>query len=155
MRSIRNTNITMITFGLVPGSAVGAMAQSALVTGEFTEAGAEFSDERLTGDVEVTSDNVILPSDGAGFTDGMIATEDIRLTNDGGSWSGQGIFASFAPTGVPEGYAASELPEQYQWVESGDHLVLIGEDGYEGLMAYLTSGPTGMWGIILEAEPME
>jgi hypothetical protein len=154
VRSIRITIISMITVGLVAGSAVGAMAQSALVTGEFTEAGAEFSDERLTGDVEVTSSNVILPSDGDGFTDGMIATEDIRLTNDEGSWSGQSIFASFAPTGVPEGYA-SELPEQYQWVESGDHLVLIGEDGYEGLMAYLTSGPTGTWGIILEAEPME
>ena len=155
MRSIRITIISMITVGLLAGSAVGVAAQNALVTGEFTDAGAEFSDPRLTGAVEVTSNNAILPSNGAGFTDGMIATEDIRLTNDEGSWSGQGIFAGFAPTGVPAGYAASELPEQYQWVESGDHLVLIGEDGYEGLMAYLTSGPTGMWGIILEAEPME
>ena len=170
MRAIKTTTISILAVGLLAGSTVGVAAESAVVTGsmasgddcEMTPEGAEFctggraeySDPRLTGDLEQTLTEVFAEG-GKGFDMAFIATEDFRLTNDGGSWTGQCPYADFFPSEVPEGYEVAELPEEYQHVESGPHCFLTGEDGYEGLSAYLTSGPTGSWGVILEAEPME
>jgi hypothetical protein len=83
---------------------------------------------------------------GEGFVDGSIVTEDIRLTNDGGSWSGQVLGAFFVSDD-------DSLPEPDRIVDE-QHYVLTGEGGYEGLTAYLGyGGPVGVRGIILDSSP--
>ena len=171
MRAIKTTATSILALGLLAGSAVGVAAQSAVVTGsvaggddcEMTPEGAEFcsggrfefDDPRLTGDYESTQTLADAFEGGEGFEMGFIATEEFRVTNDEGAWSGQYHYADFFPSEVPEGYRADTLPEEYQHVESGNNSVLFGEGAYEGLTAYLTDGPVGTWGIIVDPQSME
>ena len=158
MRAIKTITISILTVGLLAGSAVGVAAQNAVVTEtggvgaddcETTPEGAEFctggrwefDDPRLTGDEEKTSTMVI----GVGEVDGaIIATEDVRITNDDGAWSGQCVFGAFF------------LDDEE--VSGGNNCVMTGEGAYAGLTAYLNGPPDGSrgyLGFILEAEPME
>ena len=161
MRAIKTITISILALGLLAGSAVGVAAQDAVVTEtaggvgsddcETTPEGAEFctggrwefDDPRLTGDEELTRTEVF--DFGGGEVDGaIIATEDVRITNDDGAWSGQCVFGSF--------FLDDEL------VSGGNNCVVTGEGAYEGLTAYLNSpadGSRGYLGFILEAEPME
>jgi hypothetical protein len=155
--------IAILTGGLLTGSAVGVAAQSAVVNGtidggscDFAGEGAvhvgycgqgrfEFDDPRLTGDLHGTA-ILVSAMGGEGFVDGSIVTEDIRLTNDGGSWSGQSLVAFF----VSDDDSLSE-PDR---IVDEQHYVLTGEGGYEGLTAYLGyGGPVGVRGIILDSSP--
>ena len=156
MRSIRITIISMITVGLLAGSAVGVAAQSAVVTGsissgdecQVTPEGAEsctggrfeFDDPRLTGDYDKTQTFVMAPDLGGA----VIATEDFRVTNDEGAWSGRYVFGSF--------FQDDEL------VSGGNNWLLTGEGAYDGLTAWVyepaVEGGTTQ-GIIIQAEPME
>ena len=75
---------------------------------------------------------------------GEIITEEFRITNDGGAWSGQAIQGVY-------------FPDDGEQVVSGDNRVLTGEGAYEGLTAWLytpfNSGPTQ--GMIIDPESME
>ena len=142
MRTCKTTTISILALGLLAGSAVGVAAQGALVTGSITEPdmcepapdGAdtcsggrfEFDDPRLTGDYETTT--TLTFGSGAEFIDGFIETGDLRVTNDGGAWSGRLLWA----------FATAEEP-----VFAGSHWVLTGEGGYDGLTAYVGDGLDG------------
>ena len=148
--------IAILAVGLLAGSAVGVAAQNALVTGSITPAdeceeapeGAdlcsggrfEFDDPRLTGDLETTT-TVTIGSD-VEFEVGYIETGDLRVTNDGGDWSGRFLWA----------FVLSDEP-----IFAGSHWVLTGEGGYQGLTAYVGDDLEGeaVRGIILESEPIE
>ena len=142
MRIIRTTTISILAVGLLAGSAVGATAQddpraeATEVTGRVTfgqpiampdpvetpdgilvrEGVAapqtwDTSDPRLTGEGTYTVNVAAVPDCCA------IQAEAYELSNDGGSWVGDG--RSISP-------------------ESGRHgfVALSGRDGYEGLTAY-------------------
>ncbi len=178
MRAVRTTIISILAIGLLAGSAVGVAAQSAIVTGsissgddcETTPEGAEsctggrfeFDDPRLTGDYDYTH-TVVFGPEGA-----FIATEDFRLTNDEGAWSGHYVMGSFflegdesdaPPEGEIDPVAHSVGPVGGdELVSGGNNWVLTGEGADEGLTAWVYSPPIDgarTQGIILEAEPME
>ena len=181
MRDIRTATISILAIGLLAGSAVGVAAQSAIVTGsissgddcETTPAGAEsctggrfeFDDPRLTGDYEHT--HTVVFGGGEGLEGAFIATEDFRLTNDEGAWSGQYVMGSFflegdesdaPPEGEIDPVAQSVGPVGGdELVSGGNNWVLTGEGAYEGLTAWVYTSPFGgkTQGLILEAEPME
>ena len=155
VRAIKTTTISILALGLLAGSAVGVAAQSAVVTGsiasgddcEMTPEGAEFctggrfefDDPRLTGDYEKTQTFVMAPDIDGAFR----ATEDFRVTNDEGAWSGRFVIGSF--------FQDDEL------VSGRNNWLLTGEGAYEGLTAWVYTSPYGgkTRGLILEAEPME
>ena len=87
----------------------------------------ESSDERLTGDVIGVSSQVVDPSASEyGGLPSIIMSIAIELTNDGGSWLGEG-----------RGFGSSDLDlvkEMY---------TLVGQGGYEGLTAYVIAETTG------------
>ena len=153
MRAIRTTTISILALGLLAGSAVGVAAQSTVVTGYIDggcSAGSvdgqevctgEFvmDDQRLVGDYELVATQVG-QEDGEGFSFARIRTEVGSLTNDEGAWSVQALLMG--------------LESDDEFVNEV-HIVLTGEDAYEGLTAYLGLGPEGMQGVILEDEPME
>jgi hypothetical protein len=105
----------------------------------------ESSDERMAGDVTGVNHWVIDP---AGFEPwswggqpNMLAREIVELTNDGGSWLGEGI-----------GFNSTELD-----MASTTH-IFVGRDGYEGLTAYVLVGegqPPTFSGIIFPGEMPE
>lgn len=80
----------------------------------------ESTDERLTGDLIGVNDYVIDPGGhrGGGFPN-MIMSLAIELTNDGGSWLGEGTAFGSKDLGI--------VREMY---------TLVGQGGYEGLTAY-------------------
>ena len=87
----------------------------------------EASDERMTGDVIGVVNQVIDP--GALETGGLpdiIMSEAIELTNDGGSWLGEG-----------SGFGSTDLD-----VVKGMY-TLVGQGGYEGLTAYVIAETVG------------
>ena len=175
MQVIKTTAISILTVGLLAGSAAGVAAQNALVTGggesiddcgdDFSTGATcrerwEFDDPRLSGESVSTLTSVIFAEGGKDLVFADLEVEEGRLTNDGGSWTYTSICSHFEPVAgwVPEGWPEeADLPEQYQGlIDSGcGHILLRGEGGYDGLMAYLTGGPRGTWGVILEAEPTE
>ena len=84
----------------------------------------ESSDPRLTGDV-ATVVNWVLDPDGFGATEtggqpNMLNVSSVELTNDEGSWLGEGISMSSTDLDV-----------------ATDSIVLVGRDGFEGLTAYV------------------
>ncbi len=147
MRAIRTTTISILALGLFAGSVVGVAAQdepnmeaaevtgSALMRGERREVGGDFvildmggaintgavagvwstSDPRLNGTVTRT---VTWHWDGG--SDTAIDSHTYELTNDGGSWLGEG-----------NGYLTDLRgdPRSVRWVAP------TGRDGYEGLSA--------------------
>lgn len=79
----------------------------------------ESSDGRLTGDVTGVTNNVV-PAPPTGGLPDIIMSLAIELTNDGGSWLGEG-----------RGFGSADLDfvkEMY---------TLAGQGGYEGLTAYV------------------
>ena len=87
----------------------------------------EASDERITGDVIGVVNQVVDPgtSETGGLPD-IIMSLAIELTNDGGSWLGEGT-----------GFGSTDLDfvkEMY---------TLVGQGGYEGLTAYVIAETTG------------
>ena len=168
MRAFKTATIFIVAIGLLAVSAVGVAAQNAVVSGTITSGedcvaapdgpdGAqyctggtfEFDDPRLTGDFDSTSTTTeAFGASGEGFVDAFIATEDLSLTNDDGSWSGRFLYAFIL-------LDDESLPEAERIVEAGGHWLLTGEGGYEGLTAYLDRGPEGVRGIILETEQAE
>ncbi len=149
MRPIRTTTISILALGLLAGSAIGALAQDeesassvTTVTGtsnwidnidEGTDSetpdgfGANAgsvntfrfffpSDPRLTGYATVTSNSVVTD---VGESFAVLSADTYELSNDGGSWLGEST-----------GFGSPEF-------ESGRTVILVGQDGYEGLTAYL------------------
>jgi hypothetical protein len=156
VRAIKTIIISILAIGLLAGSAVGVAAQSAAVTGGFgfgddcepqpvvtscTGGRFEFDDDRLTGDYEMT-ETIATGFPPGGF--GEIITEEFRVTNDEGAWSGQAIYGTY-------------FPDDGEQVVSGDNRVLTGEDAYEGLTAWLYTPFNGgtTQGIIIDSESME
>ena len=163
MRAVKTTTISILAVGLLAGSAVGAAAQeeaspeATQVTGHVTFGeriadpqpversdgilvGEGFvalqtwdtSDPRLTGDVTYTINTRGVPDCCS------IASEAYELTNDGGSWLGDG-----------RAYGTG--------TERNGFVVLSGRDGYEGLTAFvdLALGEGNAWdleGIIFPSE---
>ena len=150
MRAIKTTTISILALGLLAGSAVGVAAQDAEATAEvssFTGTGTEglevldegtfgvnadglneatgvvyvarfdSDDDRLTGDATITA-NWQFPDPSDGFY--QQAARTYELTNEGGSWLGQSHSLGSDDLGT--------------FVEMA---VLSGQDGYEGLTAYL------------------
>ena len=174
MRAIKTITISILALGLLAGSAVGVAAQNALVTGDtesiddcggdfssgaICNARWEFDDARLSGEATTTL-TMIHAGGGEDLAFAGFIVEEGRLSNDGGSWTLTYFCNVFEPVAgwVPDGWPGeAELPAQYQGnIESGcEHLLLRGEGGYEGLGAYLTDGPRGYWGFIVEPESME
>ena len=148
MRAIKTISISILAVGLLAGSAVGVAAQEAEATAEvssFTGTGTEgltvlsegtdgvtpeglndstdvayvarfdSDDDRLTGDATITA-NWQSP-DAPGY---LLAARTYELTNEGGSWLGQSHSLFADDLGV-----AVEMA------------VLTGQDGYEGLTAYV------------------
>ena len=149
MRAIKTTTISILAVGLLAGSAVGVAAQEAEATAEvssFTGTGTEglevlaegtfgvntdglndsvgvvyvarfdSDDDRLAGDATITA-NWQFPDD-PGYLLGTARTYE--LANEGGSWVGQSHSLVADDLGVA--------------VETA---VLTGQDGYEGLTAYV------------------
>jgi hypothetical protein len=82
------------------------------------------SDPRLSGDV-ATVVNWVLDPDGFGAMEtggqpNMLNTSITELTNDGGSWLGEGVSMSSTDLDV-----------------ATDNIILVGRDGYDGLTAYV------------------
>ena len=147
MRAVRNTTISILAVGLLVGSTVGATAQDEpnMEAAEVTGSALMRSERR-----DASGDFVILDMGGTintGAVDGVWSTSDPRLngtvtrtvtwhwnpvsdiaidshvyelTNDDGSWLGEG-----------NGYLTNlrEDPLSTRWV------ALTGRDGYEGLSA--------------------
>ena len=163
MRGIKTTTISILAVGLLAGSAVGVAAQdepsveATEVTGQVIQGeriavpqpverpdgilvGEGFvslqtwdtSDPRLNGDATYTVNTRSVP-DCCG-----IVSEAYELTNDGGSWLGDG-----------RGYGIG--------TDRNGFVVLTGRDGYEGLTAFvdLALGEGNAWdlkGIIFPSE---
>jgi hypothetical protein len=140
VRAITTTTISILAVGLLAGSAVGVAAQdeeAAADVTSFTGTGTpvdffdgeeggtvavvsyESSDPRLTGEVTITGSHLADP-DAAGFT--MLSAQAYELTNDGGSWLGEGTGVASTDLGIVR-----------------DTFILVGQEGYEGLTAYVIS----------------
>ena len=148
MRAIETTSISILAAGLLAGSAVGVVAQDEAATAEvssFTGTGTEglevlaegtfgvnpdglneatgvayvarfdSDDERLTGDATITASWQFPDSNTS-----LLAARTYELTNEGGSWVGQSHSLIADDLGV-----------------SVEMAVLEGQDGYEGLTAYV------------------
>ena len=156
VRAIKTTVISILAVSLLAGSAVGVAAQSAIVTGSIetaencvvtpeasescTGGRFEFDDPRLTGDYETT---ITIVSGFESGIEGDIATEELRVTNYEGAWSGQSVMGVFIQDGEP--------------VSGGTNWVLTGEDAYEGLTAWVYmpfDDFMGTQGLIIDAEPV-
>ena len=109
-----------------------------LISGDFARAGVRLA---IAG-LKVAED---LPEH---VVRAFIASEDLRLTNDEGSWSGQFRYAFVL-------LDDESLPDSDRILEAGNHWFLTGEGGYEGLTAYLDVGSEGARGIILQGEGAE
>ena len=163
MRGIKTTTISILALGLLAGSAVGVAAQSTVVSGSIfggcedaedgqvgavCTGGFVFDDDRLTGDYEST-DIEAYQEQGDGFFDARVIHSVGSLTNDDGVWSMTGIRSYWE---IDDEFSEEErvIEEAHLVVE--EHVVLTGEDGYEGLTAYLGYGgrDKGVRGVILE-----
>jgi hypothetical protein len=148
VRAIKTTTISILAVGLLAGSTVGAAAQDEeaadgatsftgtsierdylldpppVTTPDGMDVGTEWvillkwstSDPRLTGEATATTNWVIDGSDD-GFT--YLGAHTYELSNDGGSWLGSGTHLASSELGVT------------------GNAVLVGQDGYDGLTAYV------------------
>lgn len=150
MRAVKTTAISILTVGVLAGSAVGVAAQDAVATAEvssFTGTGTEglkvldegtlevnadglnesvgvvyvarfdSDDDRLTGDATITANwQFADPSNGLS----QLAARSYELTNERGSWLGES-----------HSFIADDVGVQVEMA------VLTGQDGYEGLTAYV------------------
>jgi hypothetical protein len=175
VKTIKSITISILAVGLLAGSAVGVTAQNALVTGDtesIDDCGGDFAtgavcterwdfdDARLSGESVSTLTTLMAEEGGKDLAAAGLIIQEGRLTNDGGAWAYTYYCNAFEPVEgwEPAGWPdEAELPAQYQgWIETGcEHFLLKGEDGYEGLVAYLTRGPRGYWGVIVEPASME
>jgi hypothetical protein len=155
VRAIRTTTISILAVGLLAGSAVGTAAQDEetaepalpayatgtvgepanFVEGTFSEDNrvlrgqrvegvpVESSDARLAGlyDVAVNGHSQVTDEDGA-----ILESRLYRGENEGGSWVGSGTYV----VAWGEDPGAPHIDRET--------LVLHGEGGYEGLVAYVT-----------------
>ena len=154
MRAIKTIIISILTVGLLAGSAVGVAAQppegeAAYVTGTVTISGGEgderslsldASDSRLSGDGSINMAGLPMQSD-----DEFVVLVDmsLRVTNDEGAWTGGGLLYA-----LPANADAVGVDEP-TWI-------LTGEGAYDGLTAVLRAdlGPDGSFaGVIVGAEP--
>lgn len=155
MRIIKTGLVSIVALGLLAGSAVGGAAQdegsaepatpayatgtvgapATVVEGTFSEGNrvlrdqrfegvpVESSDPRLAGafDVAVNGHSQITDESGA-----IVESRSYRAENDGGAWTGSGTYvvAWGEDPGAP--HIARET------------IVLHGEGGYQGLVAYMT-----------------
>ena len=160
MRTVKATITSILAIGLLAGSAVGAAAQEeestagvtsftgtavggpgldvepteTVLPNGFTAVDGftyrntwKSSDERLSGDVIGVVNQVIDPaSASATGLPNIIMSEAVELTNDGGSWLGEGT-----------GFGSTDL----DFVKG--MYTLVGEDGYDGLTAYVIFETTG------------
>jgi hypothetical protein len=158
VRAIKTITISILAVGLLAGSAVGVAAQGAAVSG-FQTGDCEpapdgpdgvklctgrfaLDDPRLTGDYEILAAEVFQEG-GDGFEVGYARQDAIRISNDDGAWSGHGLYGAVVSDDA-------SLPEEERVIEVIGW-VLSGEDGYEGLTAYLgIGGPGGIEGVIIE-----
>ncbi len=158
MRAVKTTTIYILALGLLAGSAVGVAAQdeasmepvevtgrATFVEGELVEpAFSETQDGIFAGDGLVVvhiweTDDPRLDGEAtrtvnfrtdSSFSN-VIESEAMVLTNDGGSWVGDGW-----------GYYAEG--------DGGGYSALSGRGGYEGLTAIVVHGPTAGTGWTLE-----
>ena len=159
MRAIKTITISILSIGLLAGSAVGVAAQEegegAYVTGAIAIDGGECtegeewnecplsldaSDSRLSGEGAVRNAGLPLPSDDLFI---VLVDQSLRVVNDEGAWTGGGLLYA-----VPSSEDAIGTDEP-TWV-------LSGEGAYEGLTAVLRAdlGPEGSFaGVIVGAEP--
>ena len=155
MRAIKTSIISILAIGLLAGSTVGVAAQDEETAGPATPAYAtgtvgepanfvdgtysednrvlrgqrfegvpvESSDPRLAGlfDVVVNGHSQVTDEDGA-----ILESRSYRSENEGGAWAGSGTFV----------VAWDEDPEAPHIAR--ETVVLHGEGGYEGLVAYVT-----------------
>ena len=168
MRTVKATITSILALGLLAGSAVGVAAQGTVVSGSIfggcedaedgqvgtaCSGGFVFDDDRLTGDYETTGTEAY-GEDGDGFVDARVKTEVGSLTNDDGVWSLMSIASYWE---IDDEFSEEEriIDEAHLVVE--EHWVLTGEDGYEGLTAYLQYGGrnVGVRGVIIEDVPSE
>ena len=159
MRPIKTITISILTLGLLAGSAVAVAAQEegkgAYVTGTIAISGGECteaeewnecplrldaSDSRLSGEASVRNAGLPLPSDDLFI---VLVNSSLRVANDEGAWTGGGLLYA-----VPSSEDAVGVDEP-TWV-------LSGEGAYDGLTAVLRAdlGPEGSFGgVIVGAEP--
>ena len=159
MRTVKATITSILTIGLLAGSAVGVAAQegdgNAYVTGTVAVSGGECtegeawnecplsldaSDSRLSGEGSVRNAGFPLPSDDLFI---VLVAQSLRVANDEGAWTGSGLLYAVPST---EDAVGADEPT---WV-------LTGEGAYDGLTAVLRVdlGPDGSFaGIIVGAEP--
>ena len=172
MRGIKTISISILTIGLLAGSAVGVAAQDErpvffswtfgeaegeFVPGTFDEAPGwmtmrdfmqvdliEADDERASGllTVAFNADSWGDPEVNAPEIIEVTSTSQ-RLVNDGGSWSGTGSAVSHVAAG--DGVDP----------DGAGMVTLTGEDGYEGLTLILLTipGEDGGTGFILPSVP--
>jgi len=175
VRAIKITTSSILAVGLLAGSTVGVAAQDAQgaaevtrFTGTLSMDGEELpietmndvlpngfvegkpgftwlnrmesSDPRFTGDHSIIAKQVLGPD---GFTPwetggqpNIVLSNRHEVTNDGGSWLGEGV-----------GLSSTELD-----FVSGEVITFVGQDGYEGLTAYVhiddTQQPATISGVI-------
>ena len=164
MRGIKTITISILAVGLLAGSAVGVAAQDgdplAPAYVEFTsgwpvdeplllDAEVTASDPRVSGLLTVASDNDGANAElGAEGLDAKLTVYEVRLVNDGGSWTGTGQRIG----GGPE---IEDVPPRDvgMWT-------LVGAGDYEGLSLYVSSQASGeqdaeydwieqTWGVII------
>jgi hypothetical protein len=164
MRTLKSGLTTVIAIGLLAGSAVGVAAQDedplAPAYVEFTsgwpvdeplllEVEVAASDPRVSGLLTVASDNDGPNAElGAEGLDVKLTVYQVRLLNDGGSWTGTGQRIG----GGPE---IEDVPPRDvgMWT-------LVGAGDYEGLSLYVSSQASGdqdaeydwieqTWGVII------
>ena len=181
VRAINTSVISVLAIGLLAGSAVGVAAQddesaaeeptgASFFTGSLLTEGEdlvaepvetvvdgvlegrglaiegviiETSDPRVSGSLSrVLNANIYKVGE---FEDVLFETTAWRIENDGGSWSGQGSALVHGGAEISEDEATNL-----------DTIVLTGEDGYEGLTAYVladwTEDPVAVEGAVLVGE---
>ena len=157
MRAIKATTVSILAIGLLAGSAVGVTAQEeaaelstpAYVTWQVTgdpvlvaeatfdedagemrglvqSAPVEASDPRLSGQYYFAINGNVQNNGSPDY--GVLESRSWRMENDGGAWTGTSTYVE-AGDGTGDGPAA-------MIAEAG---ILIGEGGYEGLIAVFDS----------------
>jgi len=168
MRGIRTTTISILALGLLAGSAAGVAAQDEAEVTSFTGTSSfvdvlqestdtelpngltenvgftvlnswESSDPRFTGDNYVVVNSVADPDTfGAARPDWLLETSQV-VTNDGGSWVGEG-----------RSFDSTDLDLDIPMV-----VAFVGQDGYDGLAAYVALEADSVSGVIFPSEGPE
>ena len=152
MRGIKTISISILTIGLLAGSAVGVAAQDEAATDASTPVyvtatvgepadfvSGTYSDDAMQGEqlVDIPVDasdprlsgllDIVMNGTSDGSPDDLLAqlqSHAWRLENDGGAWVG---------TGPSVQLIGSDGPLMFQ-----EAVLLVGEGGYDGLAAFVT-----------------